>query len=130
MRRLILLLMLACLCLGWQKKPKGPKPPEVLVLQASCQRAEGDVVVDGRLKIQGTRAITKLSLLIDFLGADKQLLQTKRGMVEESQLKPGDEAEFHMRIADPVRAVLYTLRAEDGDGRDYRVENPGPFPIE
>ena len=105
--------------------------PEVVVLEATCLRSgDGDVAVDGRLKIQGTKTITKLNLLIDFLGSDKQLLQTKRGLVEENDLKPGDEADFHMRIADPVRAVLYTLRAEDSDGRDYRVENPGPFPIE
>ena len=103
MRRLIVLMMLASLCVAWQKKGKGPKVPEVVVIQARCARSDGDVVVDGRLKIQGTRTITKLNLLIDFLGADKQLLQTKRGMVEENELKPGDEAEFHMRIADPVR---------------------------
>ncbi|MBL8235087.1 MAG: hypothetical protein JNL98_41680 [Bryobacterales bacterium] len=130
MRRLLALLMLASLCFAWQKKGKQPKLPEVAVMEITCHRSTGDVHVDGRLKIQSTKPIRKLQLLVDFLGSDKQLLQTKRGPVDSDFLEPGDETEFHLRVSDPVRAVLYTIRAEDGDGRDLRVEKPGPFPIE
>lgn len=130
MERRYALLLLASLCAAAPRKgkPKG-KGAEVSVLQIVCRRAGGDVSVDGRLKA-GEKSIKKLSLFVDFLGTDKQLLQTKRGEVDEEMLQPGDEAEFHMRVVDPVRAVLYSIRAEDGDGRDLRLDKAGPFPIE
>ncbi len=109
--------------------PRKGKPPEVAILQIVCRRANGDVSVDGRLKA-GPKAVKKLSLFVDFLGTDKQLLQTKRGDVEEELLQPDEEAEFHLRVSDPVRAVLYSIRVEDGDGRDLRLDKTGPFPIE
>lgn len=128
MERRFAVVLLASLCAAAPRKGKG-KAAEVAVLQIVCRRASGDVAVDGRLKA-GEKPIKKLSLFVDFLGTDKQLLQTKRGEVDEEILQPGDEAEFHMRVADPVRAVLYTIRAEDGDGRDLRLDKIGPFPIE
>lgn len=130
MRRVLALLMLASLCFAWQKKGKSPKLPELAVLEITCHRADGDVHVDGRLKVQTTKPVQKLQLLVDFLGSDKQLLQTKRGPVDSELLEPGEETEFHLRVSDPVRAVMYTIRAEDGEGRDLRVEKAGPFPIE
>ncbi|MCS7026348.1 MAG: hypothetical protein NZV14_16235 [Bryobacteraceae bacterium] len=130
MSRILVLLMLASLCSGWQKKGKQPKLPDVALLEITCHRSSGDIFVDGRLRVQSPKPIQKLHLVIDFLGSDKQLLQTKRGPVESEYLEPGEETEFHLRVADPVRAVLYSVRAEDGDGRDLRVEKAGPFPIE
>jgi len=124
------MLMLASLCFAWQKKGKSPKLAEVAVVEINCHRADGDVHVDGKLKAQTNKPIQKLQLLVDFLGSDKQLLETKRGPVDTELLEPGEETEFHLRVSDPVRAVLYTIRAEDGDGRDLRVEKAGPFPIE
>lgn len=130
LRSLIALLILASLCAFAQKKGKSPKPPEVVVMEVTCRRADGDVSVDGRVKILAEKPVKRLNLLVDFLGTDKQLLQTKRGEVDGDLLTAGDESEFHLRVSDPVRAVLYSIRAEDGDGRELRVEKAGPFQIE
>ncbi|MBI4902087.1 MAG: hypothetical protein HY820_00525 [Acidobacteria bacterium] len=118
---------LAPLCVAMQKKGK---PPEVVILEIICRRSGVDVVVDGRLKIGPERPVKKLQLLIDFLGADHQLLQTKRGEVNDDVLQKGEEAEFHMRVTDPIRAVEYSIRAEEGDGRELRVDRTGRYPIE
>lgn len=130
MFRRSVLLTLASLCFAAPKKGKQAKGPEVVVLEVLCKRAEGDVAVDGRVRVATEKPVKKLNLLIDFLGSDKQLLQTKRGEVDSELLSPGEESEFHLRVSDPVRAVLYSIRAEDGDGRELRIEKSGPFPIE
>jgi hypothetical protein len=127
MRRRLILLQLASVCVA---APKKGKSPEVSVVQVICRRVGDDVALDGRLKVGGARPLKKIRLLFDFLGTDKQLLETKRGEVDEDLLAPGEEAEFHLRVADPVRAVLYSIRAEESDGRELNVERAGPFPIE
>jgi len=123
-------LLLASLCVAFQKKGKTPKPPEILILEITCHRDNGDVTVDGKLKADGERTLKDVQLIVDFHGTGKQLLESKRGPVDSERLDPGDETEFHLRVADPIRAVGFTLRAEEGDGRDLRIENSGPFPIE
>lgn len=123
-------LLIASLCFALQKKGKTPKPPEITILEITCRRENGDVTVDGKLKADGERSLKEVHLIVDFLGTGKQLLESKRGPVDTELLQPGDESEFHLRVADPIRAVRFTLRAEEGDGRDLRIENIGPFPIE
>ncbi|HUQ94512.1 MAG TPA: hypothetical protein VM120_22710 [Bryobacteraceae bacterium] len=130
MGRCLVLLMLASLCFGLQKKGKPPKPPEITMIEVTCHRVAGDVMLDGRLKVSGDKPINKLQLLIDFLGTDGQLLQTKRGEVDSGTLDPNEETEFRMRVSDPIRAVKYALRLEDGNAKELRVDNAGPFPIE
>lgn len=130
MRRLFILQMLGSLCSAMQKKGKSPKPPEVVILEVKCQRSVGDVLVDGRVRVQGERPFNKLQLLIDFLGSDKQLMTTKTGEVSGEILDPGEELEFHMRVAEPTGVVYFSLRAEDGNGRDLRVDKAGPYTIE
>jgi hypothetical protein len=122
--------IIAPLCVGLQKKAKTPKPPEIAVLAVTITRIEDDVSVDGKLRVQCEKPVKALHLFIDFLNSDKKLLSTKRGEVTDTILETGDEPEFKMRVVAPTRAVYYTLRAEDGDGRDLRVENEGPFAIE
>lgn len=123
-------LLFASLCVAFQKKGKSPKPPEVTVIEVICKREGGDVQVDGKLKATGERPLKQVDLIVDFLGASKQLLESKRGPVDSEELAPGDETEFHLRVADPIKAVLFTLRAEDSDGRELRVDKAGPFTIE
>lgn len=130
MQRLAVILMLASLCLAGQSKSKASSQSEVQVLEVTCRRQSGDVLLDGRVKNNSLKPLIKLQLLFDFLGTDRQVLTTKRGELEQETLDPGQEAEFHLRVGDPVRAVSYMMRAEDGRGRDLRVENSGPFPIE
>src|SRR5215467_8198630 len=120
MRCVVALLMLASLCVAWQKKGKQAKPPEVTVIEVNCHRDGSDVVVDGRLKNSHDKPLVKLNLLFDFLGTDKQVLETKRGVVDNERLTPGDDIDFHLRVADPVRAVSFAIRAEERDGRELR----------
>ncbi len=113
-----------------QKKGKQSKPTDLRILDATCFRTEGIASVDGKLIVESTRPVQKLQLILDFLNSDRQLLSTKRGEVTEEKLETGEESEFHMQVPTPPRAVYFSIRAEDGGGRDLRVENDGPFEIE
>jgi len=121
---------LAAFAYGFQGKRKPPKPPDITLLEVVCRRVEGEVNIDGKLRATGLKQFRNVELLIDFLGTGKQLLQTKRGPIDAEALDPDQEAEFHLRVADPIRAVYFSVRAEDGDGRDLRLDREGPFPIE
>lgn len=113
-----------------QKKGKPSRTTDLRILEATCFRTEGVASVDGKLIVESARPVQKLQLLIDFLNSDRQLLSTKRGEVTEERLETGEESEFHMQVSTPPRAVYIAIRAEDGYGRDLRVENEGPFEIE
>ncbi len=128
----VALLALASLLFGAGQKRNQPKlkPPEVVVLDASARRVDGRVALDGRLKNAGERPAQGLILLFDFMAPGRQVITTKRGPIDEELLAPGQEAEFHAHIVDPVRAVEFRIAAEDASGRDIKVQRPGPFPIE
>jgi hypothetical protein len=94
------------------------------------QRTEGRVALDGRVKNTGERPITGALLIFHFLAPGRQVITTKQGPLDAELLEPGEEAEFHVHIVDPVRAVRVRIEAQDGSGRDLRVDKGGPFPIE
>ena len=114
------------------KKRKGeqPKPPDLTMVQVTCLRSEGEIVIDGRVKNTGGKPLVNVDLLIDFMAPGKQVITTKRGPVESDMLAPQDEAEFHLRINDYVRAVQIQFNAEQRDKGDLRVEKMGPYAIE
>ena len=120
------------LCLALQRKGKPPKPtPAVVeVLQVASMRSTGKVQIDGKIKNIGERPIEKLNLFFDFLGAGNVPITTSRTEVDQEILKPGEETEFHLEMTDPVRAVRFTMRAEDSESREFKTIKPGPYPIE
>ena len=59
-----------------------------------------------------------------------QVIVTKKFPIDKETLAPGDEAEFHVRMADPVRAVRFRMNSTDRQERDPRIVKNGPFPIE
>ena len=124
---LALFLGLATLLCGAAPKRK---PPDVEVLEVKCQRNEGRVTVDGTVRNSGRKAIANLNLLFDFLTTDDQVVTTRRHGYKDEVLEPGQELGFQLYFADPVRAVTFSMRAESKDGRELRLGNAGPFPIE
>jgi hypothetical protein len=130
MRAFALILALASLCFPAQKKGKSPRPAEVEVLAAAAYRSEGVVQLDGRIRNAGERPMTKLNLFFDFFGTSNEPITTKRTEVDPEEIAPGDEAEFRVEVGDPVRAVRFQIRAEEGEGRDLKVIKPGPYVIE
>jgi len=129
-RALWLLVALAPLwCVGAQKR-KAPRPPEVRVIEVTAHRSEGLITVDGRVANCGLKPIVKLTLVFHFRTTDRQVITTQRGVVEQGELAPGEESEFHWQMRDHARAVDFTIEAVDGPGRDFLVENPGPYPVE
>ena len=113
-----------------KRKGKPPKPPDLTILQVSCRRADGEIILDGRVQNTGEKPLQNVDLLIDFRATGKQVLTTKRGPVESELLTPQAEADFHLRINDYARAIEIFFNAEEKDRRDLRVDKTGPYAIE
>ena len=129
-RLAIISFLLASLLYPAQRKRNSPKPPELQVAEVTARRGEGTVSLDGRVRNCGEKALRGLKLLFDFMDSDRQVLTTKNWTNEDAILQPGDETEFHAQLTDPVRAVYFRVNAEDGGGRELRVDKGGPFPVE
>ncbi len=132
MKRRVVVCLLLCVPLSFSadKKRKGPKPPEIEVLEATVRRSEGVITLDGRVKNAGERPAQGLVLVFDFAATGKQVVTSKRGPAEDADLAPEAETEFHVQINDPVRAVEVSIQAVDGSGRELNVIKPGPYAIE
>src|SRR5258705_10616078 len=113
--------------MGAQKKGK---PPDIEILEASAHRGEVTILIDGRIRNSGEKAIKELTLLFHFMAPGKQVVTTQKGKIEEPILGPGEEAAFHMELNGPPRSVEFQIDAADGVGRELRVGMGGQFPIE
>jgi len=105
------------------------KKHDVEILEAKARRVE-----EGRLSIDGRIAVTKpikgLTLTFDFLTSDDELLSSQKTPVEDQSLRRGDESSFHAETDNPPGSVRFKIRAFDGEGRQLRVSNDGPFVID
>jgi hypothetical protein len=127
----VLLLTLASFSTAAERKRKDPpKPPEIQILEIAALRGEGRVSLDGRVRNSGERPAAGVILIFDFMAPGRQVITTKRGSLETEKLEPGEEAEFHVYVAEPARAVEIRVQAEDGSGRELKVARAGPHPIE
>lgn len=127
----VLLLTLATFSTAAQRKRKDPpKPPEIEVVEIAAQRGEGRVSLDGRVRNSGERPASGVVLIFDFLAPGRQVITSKRGNLEVDKLAPGEEADFHVYVAEPARAVEVRVQAEESNGRELKVIRAGPHPIE
>jgi hypothetical protein len=117
------LLLLVCTMALAEKKH------DVEILEAKARRVEeGRLSVDGRVSV--TKPIKGLALTFDFLTSDGELLSSQRAAVDDPALDRGDESSFHAETDNPPGSVRFKIRAFDGDGRQLRVGNEGPFVID
>jgi hypothetical protein len=124
------LFALAILLCADDKKRKSAKGPEVALLEATCQRSGGRVLLDGRIRNTSGRPLQRIVLTFRFMAPGRQVIASKNGPLDEQLLEPGDEAEFHMQVPSPARAVSFDVNVEDGSGRELRLDRNGPFPID
>ena len=129
-RSLFLFTILALTLSGADKKRKGPKPPDVEIVEVAGHRGQGVIGIDGTLRNTGEKPIKGLVLLFDFMAPGRQVVTTQKGALDEELLEPGSEAVFRVALNAPPRAVEFQINAVDGSSRELRVANPGPFVIE
>lgn len=130
MKQLWGVVLAVALAFSLRAADKKKKPPDLQVLEASARRGDGKIAVDGRVRNTSEKPMKVLILLFDFLAPGKLVITTQKAPVEEELLAPGKEAVFRVELKDPVRAVAFQINAADEAGHDFRVANPGPFPIE
>ena len=124
-----LLLLVASFSSQGQQQRKQRDFLRLDVVEMKAVRAEGRITLDGEVRNSGTRPLTKVVLLFDFLDADRKTISRRRGPIEEALLEPGDSSAFHFYIPDHARAVEVRVAAEQG-GMEMDVAKPGPFPLE
>lgn len=112
------------------KKPPQPKPPVIQVVEATAHREQDQLNIDGKLKNTGERAAADLVIIVDVLDSDKQPLITKKGGSDPETIEAGQQGEFHAQMPLPPRAVYIRLSFEEGNTRDIKATNTGPFAIE
>ena len=118
-----LLLLLAC------AMALAQKGHDVQIVEAKARRVEeGRLSMDGR--VRAGKPLKGLTLTFDFLTSDGELLSSQKTAVEDDALKRGDESSFHAETENPPGSVRFKIRAFDGDGRQLRVGNDGPFVID
>lgn len=123
------ILTLASLCFPAAEERKPPSL-QLEVTEVSARRVERQILVDGRVKNGSGRPLESVVLLFDFLSPESGVVTTRKGPLEEERLEDGQEASFHFRMPDAVRAVWFRVRAQARGGREPQVRNGGPFPIE
>jgi hypothetical protein len=117
------LLLLVCAMALAQKKH------DVEILEAKARRVEeGRLSIDGR--VRAGKPLKGLTLTFDFLTSDGELLSSQKTAVDDAALDRGDESSFHAETDNPPGSVRFKIRAFDGDSRQLRVGNEGPFVIE
>lgn len=131
-RWLVLFVAVSMAFTAWSKpkEPKKPKTPELDVVEIRASRTSEYVVeVDGKVRNCGERTLSDVVLGFEMLAPGGEVVTKQSGSLEDAELKPGEESEFHWRMRDPARAVSFRVIAKD---RKYElvVAHEGPHPIE
>jgi hypothetical protein len=126
----VALFTLAILLCGAEQKRKPGKGPDIELIDVACQRTEDRVLLDGRIRNASNRPLRKVSMIFRFMTPGRKVIATKYAELDEELIEPDAEAEFHMQVRDPARAVEFDVNAEDGSGRELRFDRSGPFKIE
>jgi hypothetical protein len=126
-----LLALALCLSATAQEKKKSAKPPEIVVVDVKAHRDNGRIALDGRIRNDTDKPVEKLIVYFDFMAAGGGVVTHPNTRLDNEELGPGEEAEFATEMPDPVRAVQFRVSdAVDARKREYRIGNPGPFPVE
>lgn len=129
MRRFLFAALALVLLVSAQDKKQ--KTPEVELQKVRVQRINDQLLeVDGSVLNTSTRNLSKVQVVFEFFAPGKQSITIQRGSPEPDKLSPGDLVEFHLQLKAPARAVRVVLGVVDGNGRELRVGNPGPYPVE
>jgi hypothetical protein len=115
---------------GADKKRAQDKGPEIQVVEISAYVEERRVKIDARLKNSAERPVRGLTVILEILDGDSHVLTRQQGPIDEPVLEPGEESVLRMQIHYHARAVSLRVLAEDSGGRELRIGNAGPFPIE
>ena len=122
--------LIATLLYPQGKKSKKHKGPEAAIERIELKR-EGDVVLlDGTVKNLSLKPIQGMTLHFEFFAPNKESLTILNGPVDSALIEPGDEAEFHLQVKYPTRAIELKIEAQDKDRRDLNLDKNGPYRID
>ena len=129
MRAIVAALALVWLCVPAAAQRK-PKPPDIQVVEAKARRAEGKILMDGRVRVTAEKPLRGLVVVFDLMSPENGVVASETAVLDEEPVAHGEERSYHSETSDHPRAVRYQVRAFDRAERELRVANVGPFLIE
>jgi len=109
--------------------PQKGRKPEVEVLETRARRSNGEIFIDVRVRTVD-KTLRGLIVYFDLLSPENGVVTSKKAVLDEGQVGPGEERSTESAASEHVRAVRYKIRAFDTQERELRIGNAGPFPIE
>jgi hypothetical protein len=109
---------------------KTRKPPEINVSELAALRKDELIEIEATFRNPGPKPLNGLEVSFNFFTGDHHPVSTQRAKADETLLNTGDESQIHAQMADAVRAVTLEITATDGSGRELRVGQAGPYPIQ
>lgn len=106
------------------------KKSDVQVLECKPRRSEDKIVTDVRLRVTSEKTLKGLVLVFHFLDSGGNPIVDAKTSVSDDSLDPGEEPSVRASAPSPPGAIKCKLQAFDGDERELRIVNPGPFTIE
>lgn len=131
MKRLLILAVVPLALLAGAGKRKGATlSPQVEVLEITVRRTtENTLELDGRVRNCSDKTLRKVVLRFKALASADEVVTTQSGALEEPELDPGAEAEFHWRMREHARAVAVLVEALSREA-EITVAKPGPYMID
>jgi hypothetical protein len=126
MSRLALLAVFcATLALGFFKPA-----PELQVLEMDVHREEGLIQLAAKVKNVTEKPLDGLNIIFQFQDGEGKTITTQRAVADEPKLAPDAVSNLEGQMKDAPEAVAMRVLAETKSGRQLRVGNNGPFPIQ
>ncbi len=120
------MLLLAMMCAA---APQKGRKADVEVLDTKARRANGEIFIDIRVRTVD-KTLHGLVVYFDLLSPENGVVTSQKAVLDEERVEPGQERSTESAASEHVRAVRYKIRAFDGNERELRIANAGPFPIE
>jgi hypothetical protein len=124
------LVFLCVLCAGLAPGGQKSGPPEVVLTEVVVHREESLITITAKLRNATDKTLGGVEVLFRFEDDAGKVLTTQRATLDEKKLAPGDVSEIGGQMKDSPLAVQMRVGVQTGSGRDLRVGNDGPFPID
>jgi uncharacterized protein (TIGR02588 family) len=126
MRLVLAFALLAGMAWGGHKS----RPPEIVVTELAVHHEDGQITVTGKVQNSAGKTLEGVEIIFQFEDDAGKVITTQRTTLDEKKFEPGAISEINGVMKDAPLAARMRVLAQTGSGRDLRVGNDGPFPVD